>query len=60
MTNVMYIKEKPEWKGEMFRNMGGYVGEDDTTRVLCDKEFEDVLPWEIFTYIVFPHELCNE
>lgn len=55
---IVWIDHKPDWDDDLFDGWGGFVGETEDTRILCDHEFAQILPWPDMDYIVFPHELC--
>ena len=56
---VKWLDHKPEWDDDMFDGCGGFVGESEHTRILCDREYAGLIPWDDITYILFPHSECG-
>jgi len=54
------IDNMPDWDQGLFNGFGGYVGEDETTRVLCDYLYKGLEPRDGVEYRVFSHEFCGK
>ena len=60
LGGITLIDDVPDWDDGLFNGFGGYVGEDESTRVMCDYMYVGLEPREDVEYIVFPHELCGK
>ena len=50
------LEGPPEWDDTLFDGEGGFKGEETYRYIMCDLEYDRIIPWDNVEYVLFSHD----